>query len=506
MQIGVESPPPAAGGRGYLTDPAPGATGDAGGSRLRTALVTLDATASAVAWTLAGTVVGGWSPGRAALLGAVCASVTVCLAGARHLYRARNCLVQTEELAALLRVGALTGIIGGALAGWAGEPRPGRVAAAGAAGAAAALACGRTLYRHVLTEARRAGRHHRRVVIVGGGDDARNIAALLDDHPELGFTVVGCVAPAHGANVPQPVLGTVEQLAAVAAEHGVDGVVVATGDLTQSERVVAVRRAHAAGLHVQLPTAYPGIDRRRLVHHHLMHVPFAYVEPPGSRTAARAAKRALDLVVATFALALTAPVWVVVAAAIKLDDGGPVFFSQERVGLHRRTFRFRKFRTMVPGAEGLVGELLPHNTRRGGPLFKADHDPRVTRVGRFLRATSLDELPQLLNVLTGDMSVVGPRPPLPREVEHFDEELMARFDVRPGITGLWQLRARDNAAFSAYRRLDLHYVQNWSLTFDLAIIVATLCELAVRPFAHRARARVARPSLAVVPGGEPPPA
>jgi len=468
---------------------------------LRATLVALDVVASGCAWTIAVGLVADRGPRAAVALGALFALVTAAIAGVRHLYRARHCVVQTRELVTVLHVCASTGGIAGLLLWWTDHPRPWAVAATGSIGAALAVVTVRTCFRTVLTEIRRTGRCHRRVAIVGAGTEAREVAALFEHHPELGFTVVGCVTPQQGRPCPAAVLGTVDRLASIAHDHRLDGVVVA-GDVTAAERAEAVQHAHAAGLHVQFPTAYPGIDRRRLVHHHLMHVPFAYVEPTRRRRSARAAKRLLDLVLAAAGVAVSVPLWGFIAIAIKLDDGGPVFFAQERVGLHRRPFRLRKFRTMTPGSEDLVDRLRPHNTRRGGPLFKADHDPRVTRVGRWLRASSLDELPQLLNVLAGHMSIVGPRPALPTEVEQFDEDFMARFDVRPGITGLWQLRARDNSEFSAYRRLDLHYVENWSLTLDLAITVATAWEMLVRPLAHRSRTDTAKPSLAVVPGGE----
>jgi lipopolysaccharide/colanic/teichoic acid biosynthesis glycosyltransferase len=187
----------------------------------------------------------------------------------------------------------------------------------------------------------------------------------------------------------------------------------------------------------------------------------------------------MDVAVSGALLLLAAPVLAVVAVAIKLDDRGPVFFRQERVGLQGRRFRIWKLRTMVPDAESLLIDLRDQN-ERDGPLFKVTHDPRRTRVGRFLEATSLDELPQLFNVLRGDMSLVGPRPALPSEVAEFDEELLARQTVRPGITGLWQVEARDNPSFWAYRRLDLFYVENWSVSLDVAIVLATAGALLTR--------------------------
>jgi lipopolysaccharide/colanic/teichoic acid biosynthesis glycosyltransferase len=176
--------------------------------------------------------------------------------------------------------------------------------------------------------------------------------------------------------------------------------------------------------------------------------------------------------VASVALLFSAPVLVAAAVAIKLDDGGPIFYRQERIGRDGRPFEVVKLRTMIPDASAQLAGLIELNERKG-PLFKLSYDPRVTRVGRILRATSIDELPQFFNVMQGEMSLVGPRPALPAEVAQFDVELLERALVSPGITGLWQVEARDSPSFDAYRRLDLFYVDNWSIMMDLSILTAT---------------------------------
>jgi lipopolysaccharide/colanic/teichoic acid biosynthesis glycosyltransferase len=156
-----------------------------------------------------------------------------------------------------------------------------------------------------------------------------------------------------------------------------------------------------------------------------------------------------------------------------------VFFKQVRIGRHGRPFIVYKFRTMVVDAEARLKELEQENAR-SGPLFKMTRDPRITRVGKFLRDSSLDELPQLFNVLRGEMSLVGPRPALPSEVAQFDPELRDRLKVKSGLTGLWQVEARDNPSFDAYRRLDLYYVENWSVSLDLIILLATVEQVVAR--------------------------
>jgi lipopolysaccharide/colanic/teichoic acid biosynthesis glycosyltransferase len=185
----------------------------------------------------------------------------------------------------------------------------------------------------------------------------------------------------------------------------------------------------------------------------------------------------MDLVGAGFLLLALTPVLVAVAVAVLVCDGRPILFRQVRVGRGGRHFRIVKFRTMVRDAEQRLGEVRWRNERQG-PLFKVSHDPRVTGLGRFLRATSLDELPQLVNVLAGSMSLVGPRPALPSEVDSFDEALLERHHVRPGMTGPWQITTGDMNDFDQYRRLDLDYVRTWSVLGDLGLIART-CGLVV---------------------------
>lgn len=184
-------------------------------------------------------------------------------------------------------------------------------------------------------------------------------------------------------------------------------------------------------------------------------------------------KRLLDLVVGGLGLLAALPIWLVIAAAIKLDSPGPVFFVQERVGRGNRPFRFYKFRTMHLDAESRLAELLDRN-EAAGPVFKMRRDPRVTRVGYVLRRTSLDELPQLFNVLKGEMSLVGPRPPLPREVDKYRPSDAVRLIVKPGLTCLWQTRGRSNCSFDEWMEFDRQYVRTLSLWLDLQILLRTV--------------------------------
>ncbi|HZQ28509.1 MAG TPA: sugar transferase, partial [Acidimicrobiales bacterium] len=254
---------------------------------------------------------------------------------------------------------------------------------------------------------------------------------------------------------------------------GAAGVLIATSDVDPATTNRLARRLVDAGIHVELSSSLMDIDAERLSVRPLGRFPVMYVEPVKRRGAPAVAKRAFDLAGATIGMLLTAPLWLVVAVAIKVDSRGPILFRQERVGRRGRRFSVYKFRTMVADAEELLIDLREAN-EADGPLFKVRHDPRVTTVGRFLRKLSLDELPQLLNVLRGQMSLVGPRPALPREVTQWGPELFDRLRVQPGITGMWQVKGRSDSSFAEYQRWDLYYVDNWSLWRDLSILVRTV--------------------------------
>jgi exopolysaccharide biosynthesis polyprenyl glycosylphosphotransferase len=202
-------------------------------------------------------------------------------------------------------------------------------------------------------------------------------------------------------------------------------------------------------------------------------LPLIHVEPPQAEGAGRWGKRLFDVVGASVVLLLSLPVMLAVVLAIKLDDRGPALFRQERVGRRGQVFPCLKFRSMSTNAEERLLELLEQNLS-DGVMFKMRTDPRVTRVGRWIRRFSLDELPQLLNVLRGDMSLVGPRPPLPREVDLYGDDVGRRLLVRPGMTGLWQVSGRSALSWRETVRLDLYYVDNWSMVGDMLILARTL--------------------------------
>jgi len=214
------------------------------------------------------------------------------------------------------------------------------------------------------------------------------------------------------------------------------------------------------------------VARMRLVE--LDDIPLLTMEPVVQDSAKLLVKRTMDVALTGIAMPFLLPLFVVVGVAIKLDSPGPVFFVQERVGLNKRRFPLLKFRTMVADAESRLSEI-EHLNEAAGPIFKIQNDPRVTRVGRFLRRTSLDELPQLLNVLHGEMSLIGPRPMSIRDVDLFDQGVQRkRFSVRPGLACLREVSGRSRLTFAEWLALDLHYIENWSLALDLKIFLKLL--------------------------------
>jgi exopolysaccharide biosynthesis polyprenyl glycosylphosphotransferase len=388
------------------------------------------------------------------------------------LHSARSCAMRSVELTKLARVATWSAAAAYAVGL---VPRDHAWVAAVAGGLTfSTLAIERSLYRTWVGSLRRRGRSLRRVLVLGPEADAETIVSLTTNSPELGYQVCGVVrlganddrAPADGE------FGLAGRVLDEARALDVSGLIVATGAVSPAETVQLVRCATTMGLHVQVWGGLPGIDQRRLRPMPLGHQPGFYLAPPTVSSWQKVAKRLVDLTVAPLLLLLTAPVILVTVVLIKLEDHGPIVFRQRRIGKDGREFMLYKFRSMVVDAEARLPELLRQN-ERSGPLFKVQVDPRTTRIGRFLRATSIDELPQLINVVRGEMTLVGPRPALADEVAQFDEELLRRLRVTPGVTGLWQVEARDNPSFDAYRSLDLFYVDNWSLGIDLAILAST---------------------------------
>jgi len=351
----------------------------------------------------------------------------------------------------------------------------------------------RSFYRAWVAYNRRKGRFTRSLVIVGTDRRAVEMAKVLAIHPEAGMRlrgVIGSRAEADEAGFGDHWLGGYDDADDVLAANHADVVVVCSSDVSPLVFNSLLHEQHGRQLFVH--PGLSGIDARRVKASPIAHEPLLYVEAATLSRAELALKRAFDIAVASGLLILFSPVFAALALAVKAGDRGPVFFRQERVGRGDSRFGMLKFRTMVVDAEARLAALEQENQRKG-PLFKLDVDPRVTRIGRFLRASSLDELPQLINVIKGEMSLVGPRPALPAEVAEFPIELRERHRVRPGITGLWQVEARDNPSFDAYQRLDLFYVENWSTALDLVILLGTAEQMLLRPVFKKGTGEMAGP-------------
>ena len=259
----------------------------------------------------------------------------------------------------------------------------------------------------------------------------------------------------------------------VAAERGATGVLVSLDSVDGPTVNRLSRRLTDVGLHVTLVSSLYDIDISRLRVQEIDNRALLYIEPT-IRTGWRfIAKRIFDYAVAGFGLLLTLPILLLSILAIRLESKGPVIFRQVRTGINGQLFEMLKLRTMYEGADAMKAGLMDQN-ESDGPLFKMRNDPRVTRVGRFLRRFSIDELPQFWNVLSGEMSVVGPRPALPSEVAEWEADVYERLRVLPGVTGIWQVSGRSEATFDEYKRLDRYYVDNWSLAHDVRIVARTV--------------------------------
>ena len=341
----------------------------------------------------------------------------------------------------------------------------------------------RWIARRMVIKARKGyGKCITRLLVVGSPRAIRDLTLALSREPWSGYDIVGACIPGgySRTNIGIPGLGTIP----VFGDESAVAESVAASD-SHAVAVAAAEQFHGKGLRnlswelesldIDLLVA-PGVIDIAGPRLHLRPVaglPLIHVEKPQYHGAKKFQKRAFDVCFSGMALLGGLPLLLMIAIAIKLSSTGPVFYRQQRIGLDGRPFEMVKFRTMVVGSDKMVDDLADLNEGRG-VLFKIRKDPRVTPVGRFLRKYSLDEIPQFLNVIAGEMSVVGPRPPLGAEVAQYDDDTMRRMLVRPGITGLWQVSGRSDLSWEDSVRLDLFYVENWSMMGDFLIALKTL--------------------------------
>ena len=332
----------------------------------------------------------------------------------------------------------------------------------------------RAVKRLILRRLIRKGFHNINILIVGADKIGRIVLEEIRKQPYLGFKVVGFLDESEDGFVADvPVLGKLSDFVSVAQKHFVDEVIVTISSEKKavSELIMQAQKMRLGASMVPeqleeplliLDVSYVGI------------IPLLTYKVRKQRPSEVVFKRLFDFAASLVLIVLLLPLFVIIAILIKIDSSGPVFFIQKRVGLKARTFNFYKFRSMVKDADKLKHQLLERNEVKDGVIFKIREDPRMTKAGKFLRKYSLDELPQLFNVLKGSMSLVGPRPPLPDETKEYDDPLMDRLSVKPGITGLSQIRGRSDLSFSRWVKWDLWYVNHWSFWFDVKILLWTI--------------------------------
>lgn len=333
----------------------------------------------------------------------------------------------------------------------------------------------RYVVARVVDHLRRADRLVQRVVAVGGAREVAHLAAVLAKRPELGLRLVAVCAPdGEGArSVAVPVVGGLEDAVRACDEMDADVLLVAGGSQLSSRELQAIGwELEGTDVDVVVVPSLLDVAGPRIHSRPVSGLPFLHIEPPQAGRAMRWEKAIFDRVASLLLLVLLSPLLAAIALAIRLDSSGPILFRHRRVGVAGKEFGLWKFRSMIPEAELRHADLVPAGN--SVLLFKVKADPRVTRVGRFLRKYSLDELPQLVNVLLGDMSLVGPRPQVAAEVEAYQAVHHRRLMVRPGMTGLWQVSGRSNLTWEESVQLDLSYVDNWSLTGDLVILLRTV--------------------------------
>lgn len=342
------------------------------------------------------------------------------------------------------------------------------------------LLASRLTMRQILTVVRLRGRNLRNVAVVGTNSRATDFAATLLKSPELGYRLVGFVddawmGPLSEQLGPSALISTIAGFRVYLRSHVIDEVVIALpvkSFYEEEESLIHTCREHGVIVRV-LTNLFNTSMAANAVHEFGSGAVVTYSSVPLD-TAPLLVKRSLDIVGSTVLLVLASPILLAAYVLIKLDSKGPAVFAQERVGLNKRRFQIYKLRTMVVAAEKLQADLESRNEAQG-PVFKITNDPRITRVGKILRKTSIDELPQLFNVLKGDMSLVGPRPIPVRDYSGFSQDWQRRrFSVRPGITCLWQVTGRSSIGFDQWMRLDMQYIDQWSLWLDMKILARTI--------------------------------
>ncbi|MEK6801201.1 MAG: sugar transferase [Nitrospirota bacterium] len=339
------------------------------------------------------------------------------------------------------------------------------------------LSASRIMVRGITDHIRRQGLSYRNILVIGTGKRVNELIKIVEDHKEWGLRLVGLITDRthkHSRKLDQySILDNAAAVRNILENHVVDEVIIAVPQKRLDDFQETFLTCEELGVPVRVAMNLFPCTIAKMGVDYLGGISFLTFSTTPQDELVLACKRVFDIVAALVGLVLLCPLWVLIALMIKLTSSGPVLFGQTRVSLNGRQFRMYKFRSMVEDAEVRQKELLNFN-EMDGPVFKLKNDPRVTSIGRLLRKTSLDEFPQLINVLKGEMSIVGPRPPLPAEVDQYQPWQRRRLSMRPGLTCLWQISGRNTIRdFNQWMRLDLQYIDNWSLELDLRIFAKT---------------------------------
>ncbi len=415
------------------------------------------------------------------LLGALVWPLSI--AGARG-YDRRRIGIGSDEMRSVIRAGLGVVVVGAFWAGLLGNETFLKLAVAAAPFAGLLSLIVRLLARKQLQWQQRRGINVRRVIVVGGWVATKHLRERIAADPTSGLQVIGACIPSrdigYAHDLGMPVLGNLNDVSSVVRSVDCDAVAIASDDATRHHYLRRLSWSlEGTGVQMFVDPGLVEVAGPRMHIRPHVGLPLLQIEEPHFTGWRRAGKRITDVALTTLGLIVVSPLMALIALVIKLQDGGPVIFRQTRIGKNGEPFTMLKFRSMVVDAESRKAELLQSNEGHGA-LFKLAHDPRITRLGQFLRAFSLDELPQLFNVLRGNMSLVGPRPHLEHEIAAMHTDAMRRALVTPGLTGLWQISGRSDLSGEDSLRLDLRYVENWSFTLDLLILWRTLFAVLAR--------------------------
>jgi exopolysaccharide biosynthesis polyprenyl glycosylphosphotransferase len=322
----------------------------------------------------------------------------------------------------------------------------------------------------------RLGLGETRLLVVGSGRLGKMIMQHIAASPNLGYSIVGFLhdmteSPSDFGRF--KMLGTLEDLSLVIRSLHVDEVIIALPSNMHEQSIKSVKLCEKLGASFKLVPDLYELSLSRIDMETIEGIPLIGIKQVSLNTVQRLITRAVDIVISTLIIVLGSPLWLFIALAIRLSSPGEIIYTQTRIGKNGHPFKIYKFRSMYKNAEHILAALWSHNEAQG-PIFKMKDDPRTTTIGKFLRRTSLDEIPNLLSVLKGDMSLVGPRPPLPSEVAQYEEWQKGRLAIKPGMTGLWQVRGRSKLSFDEGVLMDLYYIENWSLRLYFMILFRTI--------------------------------